>query len=250
VKGETNPEEYFNLFRNSLLVNQDSHIWFRDKIVTSVDDHDHVDQGENKHRFAADTNGELNLPVMALNATTLGIPCIYYGTEQLFDGAGSGNDSPDRYLREAMFGGAFGPFRSRGRHAFNENQDLYKSLAEIHKLRREQLPLRRGRQYLRQISGDGINFGFPRRIGDRMRSVVAWSRMFNDVELLCAINTDPRNDLTAFVTLDNELHNAGDQLTCIYSSRADDIGTESGVEPRNGKCVRSTVPAAGFVVYG
>jgi len=28
---------------------------------------------------------------MALNATTLGIPCIYYGTEQMFDGEGGGD---------------------------------------------------------------------------------------------------------------------------------------------------------------
>ena len=158
VKGETDPAEYFDLFRNSLLVRKDSHVWFRDKVVTSVDDHDHVDQGSQKHRFCAGGFETLALPVMALNATTLGIPCIYYGTEQIFDGEGGG-DGSDRYIREAMFGGEFGAFRSRGRHFFNEDQPVYRQLAEIHKLRRDQLTLRRGRQFLRQISGDGVNFG-------------------------------------------------------------------------------------------
>src|SRR5262245_5548364 len=53
VKGETNPAEYFDIFRNSLLVRKDSHAWFRNKVVTSVDDHDHVDQGGHKRRFAS-----------------------------------------------------------------------------------------------------------------------------------------------------------------------------------------------------
>ena len=46
------------------------------------------------------------LNALALNATTLGIPCIYYGTEQGFDGAGDN----DRFIRESMFGGTFGRF--------------------------------------------------------------------------------------------------------------------------------------------
>jgi hypothetical protein len=42
VKGYRNPTDYFSLFRNSELVNKDSHIWFRNKVVTSFDDHDQV----------------------------------------------------------------------------------------------------------------------------------------------------------------------------------------------------------------
>jgi glycosidase len=250
VKGEENPEDYFNLFRNSLLVQKDSHIWFRDKIVTSVDDHDHVDQGSQKHRFAAFDFSGLSLAVMALNATTLGIPCIYYGTEQMFDGEGGG-DGSDRYIRESMFGGAFGAFRSRGVHFFLEDQPVFQELAKIHKLRMEQLPLRRGRQFLRQISGNGTDFGLPVGLGgSRMHSIVAWSRIFNDVELLCAINTDPDAPVTAFVTVDNDLHDAGSQLTCLYSSDGAEIGQKVTVEARNGKAVLLTAPTAGFVVYG
>src|SRR5215470_6897268 len=153
VKGEINPNEYFDLFRNSLLVRKESHVWFRDKVVTSVDDHDHVDQGSQKHRFCAGGFEKLALAVMALNAATLGIPCIYYGTEQLFDGEGGG-DGSDRYIREAMFGGEFGAFRSRGRHCFDESQTLYQQVGDVHRVRHKLLTLRRGRQFLRQISGD------------------------------------------------------------------------------------------------
>ncbi len=252
VKGQVSPAEYFDLFRNSLLVHKDSHVWFRDKIVTSVDDHDHVDQGQQKHRFCADGFAKLALPVMALNATTIGIPCVYYGTEQLFDGAGGG-DGSDRYIREAMFGGEFGAFRSRGRHFFSEDQPVYQQLGKVHKLRGNQLPLRRGRQFLREISGpgDGANFGFPEMMGGRMLSIVAWSRIFNDSELLCAINTDPDHQTTAYVTIDNDLHgDPGNRVTCLYSTNSAEIGRTLAVEPRNGRAVLLTVPAAGFVVYG
>ncbi|HXJ80221.1 MAG TPA: alpha-amylase family glycosyl hydrolase, partial [Candidatus Methylomirabilis sp.] len=248
VKGEVGPTDYFDLFRNSFQVGKGSHTWFRNKIVTSVDDHDHVDQGAQKHRFCAGGFAKLALPALALNATTLGIPCIYYGTEQCLDGEGGG-DSADRYIREAMFGGEFGAFRSRHRHVFDESQPVYRELAKIHDLRHQSLPLRRGRQYLRQISGDGRDWGFPQRLGDRMRSIVAWSRLFDDEEVLCAINTDPDSAATAFVTVDDDLHAAGSQLTCLYSIDATEIGRTVTVEPRNGKAISLTVPPAGFVVY-
>lgn len=250
VQGQGQPSAYFDLFRNSLLVGKESHTWFRDKVVTSVDDHDHVDEGNHKHRFAAYGFARLSLAVMAVNATTLGIPCIYYGTEQLFDGEGDGEGS-DQYIREAMFGGAYGPFRSKDAHCFDEGGFVYRELGKIHALRRSQLALRRGRQYLREISGDGVHFGVPRKPDDGfMRSIVAWSRILDTVELLCAVNTDPDFATEAFVTVDNDLHVAGNTLVCLYSTESAQIGTTLTIESRNGKAVHLRMPAAGFAVYG
>lgn len=142
VKGYRDPSEYFSLFRNSLLVNKESHVWFRDKVVTMFDDHDQVRKGQSKARFCADPDAaKVVLNVLAMNALTLGIPCIYYGTEQCFDGKG---DS-DRYLREAMFGGAFGAFRTKGVHFFNEENPVYQELGTILKIRKEKKVLSRGR---------------------------------------------------------------------------------------------------------
>jgi hypothetical protein len=133
---------------------------------------------------------------------------------------------------------------------FNEDQPVYRQLAEIHKLRSDQLTLRRGRQFLRQISGDSVNFGFPEKMNGRILSIVPWSRIFNDNELLCAINKDPDQDRTAFVTIDHDLHTAGGRLTCLYSTRPAETGRTLLVEARNGKAVSLTAPSAGFVVYG
>jgi len=183
---------------------------------------------------------------MAFNVLTMGIPCIYYGTEQCFDGEG-GND---RYIREAMFGGEFGAFRSKNRHFFNEQSPSYKEISKIIKIRKQELPLRRGRQYLRKISGNGSDFGFPRPIGERMLSVLPWSRIFSDTEILCAINTDPDNTRSAWVVIDKDLHKIGDSLTCLYSSDQNQIGSQIEV---TGKCTMNTVwlevPAAKCVIF-
>lgn len=246
VKGYRNPSEYFSLFRNSLLVQKESNIWFRNKVVTMFDDHDQVRKGGNKARFCADKDAsKVVLNVLALNAMTLGIPCIYYGTEQGFDG----NGNSDRYLREAMFGGEFGAFRTRGVHFFNEDNWVYQEIAKILQIRSDKKVLSRGSQYLRPISGDGVNFGLPQMIGGQIRSVVPWSRILSDKEILLAINTDYNEPKEAWVTIDNELHNEGEFLTCIYSTDKQQENQKIRIEARNGKSIKITVPPAGFVIY-
>ena len=248
VKGYRNPNDYFSLFRNSELVNKGSHIWFRNKVVTSFDDHDQVRKGNQKARFCADAHAsKVVLNVLALNALTLGIPCIYYGSEQCFDGRGGS----DRYIQESMFGGEFGAFRSRGVHFFNEENPVYQELAKVLDIRRKNIVLRRGRQYLRPISApnDGVRFSLPEMVGGQIRPVVPWSRIFNGKEVLLAINTDYDQPKTAWVTLDNELHQVGDVLKCIYSTDAAQAGQSVTVEARNGKAVLINVPAAGFVIF-
>ena len=251
IKGFRNPAEYFDLFRNSELVRKESHVWFRNKVVTTFDDHDQVRKSNHKSRFAHDEgpgqrNADRVVAALAFLATTMGIPCIYYGTEQPFDGSGDN----DRFIREAMFGGEFGAFQSRGRHCFDETRPSYLALQQILALRRANLVIRRGRQFLRQISGDGQHFGVPEMVGGTIRSVVAWSRIFSDREVLLAVNTDVAAAHTAWVTIDNGLHAAGSQLTCLHSTDAAQIGSAAAVEARNGKAVRITVPAAGFVAFG
>lgn len=249
VKGFRNPSEYFSLFRNSLLIGKDSHVWFRNKVVTVLDDHDQIRKKEDKGRFCADPGAERQaVSVLALNTLTLGIPCLYYGTEQAFDGHGSGFGA-DRYIRETMFGGEFGAFASRKRHFFNEDHPVYKALAEILALRRSRVALRRGRQYLREISGDGVHFGLPQMVNGQIRYIVPWSRILSGKEMVLAINTDPDNSHTTWVTIDSSLHKPGTLFTCLYSTAPAQKGATTAAEPRNGLAISVTVPAAGFVIY-
>jgi glycosidase len=223
-------------------------VWFRNKVVTVIDDHDQVRKGQAKARFCADDTGaQLALCALALNATTLGIPCIYYGSEQGFDGSGG----DDRYIREAMFGGEFGAFRSRHRHFFDEHGPIYREFAKVLALRRERIVLRRGRQYQREISSDGLNFELPRRLDASIPSLVPWSRILFDREVLLAINTDTAAASTAWVTIDPTLQRDRDRLRCIYSVDSQQIGEEVIVETfADGRAtVRLTVPPAGFIAF-
>ena len=187
------------------------------------------------------------LCALALNVTTIGIPCIYYGSEQGFNGSGPS----DCFLREAIFGGEFGSYGSRQRHFFNENHPVFRELAKILQMRRQYITLRRGRQYFREISGpdDGVNFGLPRPVNGQLRWIIPWSRIFNDQEMVLAINTDPDQSHSTWVTIDNSLHRNGERLQCLYSTDPAQVGRSVTVESRNGKAVMLEVPAAGFVIY-
>jgi glycosidase len=251
LKGFREPRDYFDLFRNSVLVRKESHAWFRNKVVTTFDDHDQVRKGRNKSRFAHDEgpgqhdSRRGSLGALAFLVTTMGIPCIYYGTEQQFDGHGEN----DRHIREAMFGGEFGAFETRHRHFFDEAHPVYRELGKILAIRREDLTIRRGRQYLREISGDGVRFGLPQLVGGVIRSVVPWSRIFNDREVLLAINTNFDALHTVWVTIDAGLHAVGSHLTCVYSTDPARIGNQLQVEERNGRAVQVTLPPAGFAMF-
>ncbi|HLP03459.1 MAG TPA: alpha-amylase family glycosyl hydrolase [Opitutaceae bacterium] len=249
VKGWRNPEEYFALFRNSLLVGKESHTWFRNKVVTLFDDHDQVRKGGNKARFCAGDAAYARQVAAAvgLEATTLGVPLVYYGTEQAFDGAGDN----DRYLRECMFGGRFGAFRSQGRHFFDETHPAYREIAAILAVRARTPALRRGRQYLRQISGNGVDFGYPRLLGGQLLAVVPWSRLFDGEEVLCALNTDASQPRSAWVVVDHDLNPVAREFRCLYSPAGAQLGGRVAVEERGGcRCIHITVPPGGFVIWG
>jgi glycosidase len=250
TKGRSEPSSYFDLFRNSAQIGKGSHTWLRNTVMVMIDDHDKVRDGDIKRRFCTDDDGAtLAAAALSLNATTLGIPCVYYGSEQRFDGTGGGEDK-DRFIREAMLGRAFGAFRSRDRHFFDETSPVYKELGQVLTVRRAEPALRRGRQFLRQISGDGVNFGFPTFLGgDRILSILAWSRILAEREVLCGMNTDPHLSRTAWVTVDAHLHKAGDKIACLHLSGPGPHAPVT-VEARNGLAVQLTIPPGGFALYG
>jgi hypothetical protein len=152
-----------------------------------------------------------------------------------------------------MFGGRFGGKCTQGRHFFDENAVLFKALAELIALRKKLMPLRRGRQMLHEISGDGISFGVPHLLGERMRSIVAWSRLFVDQEILVAFSTDQEQSLAVHSTVAPRFRAEGDRFSLIFwhaPHPAVPPPSEITVERKGGPlAVRLVVPPAGFVMY-
>ena len=85
--------------------------------------------------------------------------------------------------------------------------------------------------------------------GDAIRSVIGWSRILDGEEMVLAINTDFNNALSVWVRIDKDLNIIPGSFNCIYSTDNSEIGATANVEERNGKAIKITVPAAGFVIY-
>ena len=177
--------------------------------VTFVDNHD---QMARPYRRFLHGNPFREQAVLAIGylLTSQGVPCIYYGTEQGFDGGGD-NDS---YVRECMFGGQWGAFDSTGGHFFKPSNSIYKSIAQIAAIRRNEPALRYGRQYFREISGNGIDFGYP----IDGNCTLAYSRILDDSEIVIALNLDaaPRAD---YITVDAHLNADGAKLKNLLDPR-------------------------------
>ncbi len=202
--------------------------------VSILDDHDHVSGA--KVRFSADAQPADHQVVagVAIQLFGVGIPCIYYGTEQAFAGPEAGVrqfvpefGSTDRYLREAMFGPehphrpgragigtapanldaslpGFGPFGTTGAHCFDTASPAYVRIAALAAVRKTYPVLRYGRQYLRPVSNFGAPFS-PPGAGE----LIAWSRVLDDEEALCVVNGNGGSGRGGDVVVDANLNVSG-----------------------------------------
>ncbi len=170
-------------------------------LVTFVDNHDSFWQPGG--RFANGAPDEQVIGVIGYLLCSLGTACIYYGTEQGFSGHGGDNE-----MREAMFDKA-----TPGRNLLNTNCTIYQEINKIAGVMRTNEPLRFGRIYFRQISGDGENFGFP--FG--FTYTLAFSRMLYPNEILVAYNVED-NDRHDSVIVDSTLHADGSTMRFLYGA--------------------------------
>jgi hypothetical protein len=99
---------------------------------------------------------------------------------------------------------------------FDQSHPLYAAIQAIAAVRERQPALRYGRQYMRPVSGDGINFG----VSPFAPGVVAFSRILNDEEVVVAANTATGSGAQIFVIVDDALNHAGDALDVLYSNKS------------------------------
>lgn len=247
AKGLADPALYFNLFSNSPL-DEEEERWYRNNVIVMFDDHDMVAQPCYKQRFAAEENtAPLLRNALFLNIFSVGIPCIYYGSEQAFDGQGE----EDKFIREAMFGSDYGAFRSRGRHFFNPDHEVYRAVAEFTGLRRKYSVLRYGRQYLRQQLAEDNQLVWPTANGEgRYDGVTAWSRILSSCECVLAINNSLEHDRSVKILVDAGLNPEKTAFRCLLSARSSQKGETADVKRINGiNHIQVEVPRCGYVLY-
>ncbi len=261
-KGFAHPIGYFGQF-NEWDDKMGSHRKFGSHHVSVLYDHDCI-SGEKVPFSSGCSVEHQVITAAATQLLSLGIPCIYYGMEQSFTGPEETerkwlplNDEgkstwgiSDRYLREAMFGPThphkncwkeashctdcsscidtempgFGPFGTSGFHCFDQKSPTYLRMAEIGKVRKEIVALRRGRQYLRKISylTEGFDFHGPGEI-------MAWSRIFDTQEALCVVNQHGNQNRGARIVVDGSLNPPGAKFTIKANTEEAAVKATGGI---------------------
>ncbi|MCF2446600.1 hypothetical protein L0657_21765 [Dyadobacter sp. CY345] len=130
--------------------------------------------------------------------------------------------------------------------------ERYKSsdnrMTALEEFLREYPALINGKFYERQVSENGVDFYYPNESGDQYFNVLAWSRILDNMEYLCAINLNQISTATIHVTIDDKIHPIGSKLYCLHGTN--ECPNELNVEVRNGKSIRLTIPAGEIVCYG
>ncbi len=206
IKGLADPSplrERYERFKNLYADHGEAGRYF----VTFVDNHDQMARPYKRFIYSSPYPQQAVLAIGYL-LTSQGIPCIYYGTEQGFDGGG---DS-DCYVRECMFGGQWGAFNTTGVHFFNEGHQVYTGIKAIARIRAGQPALRYGRQYFREISADGSSFVYPAN----GQCTLAFSRILDTDEVVVAMNLQAvkRQD---WLTVDRNLTPPGSRLADLLN---------------------------------
>jgi alpha-amylase len=174
---------------------------------------------------------------MAYLFSSIGIPMVYYGTEQAFTQMVDRLDPEGPMLpadprnREDMFAGGLFKSKSSEGDKFDPASEMFRWLAKLSSIRKAHSPLRRGEQYFRysEPSGPGVS---------------AFSRIHDGKEVLFVMNTasEPRS---ADMWVDGGITPAGvalvDELDASYT-----VTTHAPQE--GGSRVTVTVPPHGVRV--
>jgi glycosidase len=171
--------------------------------------------------------------------TAPGIPALYYGTEQGFNGGGEPGPYGDNQIRECMFGGRWGAFGTNSMHFFDQKHPIYREAARLAQVRTGEPALRYGRFYFREISENGTDFMYP----EQGVGMLAYSRILDTEEVLIVLNLR-HEEYRNHVVLDKELTPPGTALADLLDKRRTFL-----VEERGGRAtVAITLPPYGIAI--
>ena len=94
----------------------------------------------------------------------------------------------------------------------NQHCTIYQEIAKIAKINQSYEPLRFGRMYFREISGNGYDFGLPQG----HPCTLAFSRILGGEEILIAYNTSTEHKRSDFVIVDSSIQKSGKTMKYLY----------------------------------
>jgi glycosidase len=219
--------EHYDQRRSALKTVVSSHGDAGDFYIKFLDNHD-VNERFHNPEFPGQTKIALAC-MMALQ----GITCIYYGCEQGLSGSGDRRE----FVRQAMWG---------NQDAFSTNSEFYTYIQQLSGLYNAQPAIRYGRQYFRETSKNGTDFGYSNETGD----VVAFSRILNTKEIVVIANTNAEQESNVEVVVDNHLHADGQPWKILFPAEREN--DEPVITTTKGKLrtVQVHLPAMGCVILG
>ncbi len=219
AKGEAGVEKVRGVYVRRKEVEQEllsSHGEASRFFVTFLDNHD-----QHTRFFHPNTPRDQVTMGVALLFSLQGVPSLYYGTEQGLTGTvgADGHPTLDSFesVREALWGKD---------NAFNRSHALFLAIQALSDLRLAEPALRYGRQYFREVSGDGAGFGHSQGNG-----VLAFSRILVDREVLVVANTDTGQAFRGLVVLDMDLSRGGRLMRVAFSNQLTARTTQARVLP-------------------
>jgi alpha-amylase len=145
------------------------------RLVTFLDNHDNP-----RFLSVSEANQDTNSLRLALGFlyTARGIPCLYYGTEQGFNGTTDPNDREDMFAGQFKDGpgGAVGRLSSPGVDDFDMTHPLFRWVAQLNNFRRLYPALTLGSHVSRASHATGPG-------------LLAYSRVLNTQEVFVVLNT-------------------------------------------------------------
>ncbi|MBT1686454.1 alpha-amylase family glycosyl hydrolase [Dawidia soli] len=204
VLGKATPEKLIERYE-SLRKNAMSRGEFGEFLVTFLDNHDQVGHIR-KARFGHNATEQQIIAGTGFLLCALGTPCIYYGTEQGFHGSGEG----DWAVRESMF-----DLQNTQNNALNENNLIYREIANIAHIRETSAVLKFGRMYMREYSNDGKTFHLP-VTSDCM---LAFSRILYDEEIVVVYNSSLQQEDEEYIGVDSHLNPEGTAFRYCYGGK-------------------------------
>ncbi|HET9825323.1 MAG TPA: alpha-amylase family glycosyl hydrolase, partial [Chitinophagaceae bacterium] len=201
IKGKVSPEKlierYTALQRHALNRGE-----YGEYLVTFIDNHDQVGQNV-KRRLGYDAAPEQIVAGVGFLLCSLGTPCIYYGTEQGFDGCGKG----DFFVRECLFSPS-----DHTVNLLNPYSKIYQSIAKIANLRKTSAVLKFGRMYMRELSSDGMHFHFP----FCPKCTLAFSRILFNEEFLVVYNSSTSDAKVEYIKIDDRINRDSKCMISVY----------------------------------
>lgn len=178
--------------------------------VTFVDNHDR----HQRVRHPQSPDAEVRL-CLALLFVLPGIPCLYYGTEQDLKGTRNVDGTPRLDSFESVREPLWGKLAGQGED-WPTDGGTFLMLQALARVRNNQMPLRYGRYYFREVSGDGRNFGWSMDRG----GVFALSRVHCDREVLVVAFPNALRDWSGWVEVDADLAADGSRWAVVFSTLA------------------------------